>query len=144
MLLQLNTCITINNTHYLWWSWLAIGFVIFYMPCVFIVKFLGWLTFHIASWKFVVPNFTTMQMILFISLLWRHNWHDNVSNHQPHDCLLNHLFRRRSKKTSKLRATGLCAGYSPGTGEFPTQKASNAENVSIWWRHHVRHTTKQS
>ena len=39
------------------------------------------------------------------------------------------------KKTSKLRYTGLCAGNSPGTGEFPAQKASNAENVSIWWRH---------
>ena len=24
-----------------------------------------------------------------------------------------------------------------GTGEFPTQRASYAENVSIWWRHHV-------
>ena len=23
------------------------------------------------------------------------------------------------------------------TGEFPAQMASNAENVSIWWRHHV-------
>ena len=44
---------------------------------------------------------------------------------------------RRSKKTSKLRVTGLCAGNSPGTGEFPTQRASNAKNVSIWWRHHV-------
>ena len=21
------------------------------------------------------------------------------------------------------------------TGEFPAQKASNAENISIWWRH---------
>ena len=59
------------------------------------------------------------------------------SNHQPHDCLLNHLFGRRSKKTSKLRVTGLCVGNSPGTGEFPTQRASNAENVSISWRHHV-------
>ena len=36
----------------------------------------------------------------------------------------------------KLRVTGLCARNSPGTGEFPAQKASNAENVSIWWRHH--------
>ena len=26
---------------------------------------------------------------------------------------------------------------SPVTGEFPAQMASNAENVSIWWRHHV-------
>ena len=24
-----------------------------------------------------------------------------------------------------------------GTGEFPAQRASNAENVSIWWRHHM-------
>ena len=45
--------------------------------------------------------------------------------------------RRRSKKTSELRVTGLGAGNSPGTGEFPAQMASNAENISIWWRHHV-------
>ena len=45
-------------------------------------------------------------------------------------------FRRRSKKTSKLRVTGLCVGNSPVTGEFPAQMASNAEKVSIWWRHH--------
>ena len=71
------------------------------------------------------------------SLRWRHNDHAGVSNHQSRDRLLNRLFRRRSKKTSKLRVTGLCAGNSPGTGEFPAQMASNAENVSIWWRHHV-------
>ena len=41
------------------------------------------------------------------------------------------------KKTSKLCVTGLCAGNSPGTGEFPAQMASNAENGSIWWRHHA-------
>ena len=40
-------------------------------------------------------------------------------------------------KTSKLRVTGLCVGNSPGTGEFPAQMASYAENVSIWWRHHA-------
>ena len=74
---------------------------------------------------------------IWSSLQWCHNEHDSVSNHQPHDCLLNRLFRRRSKKTSKLRVTGLCVGNSPGTGEFPAQMASNAENVSIWWRHHV-------
>ena len=40
------------------------------------------------------------------------------------------------KETSKLRVTGLCERNSPVTGEFLTQRASNAENVSIWWRHH--------
>ena len=72
-----------------------------------------------------------------VSLPWRHNGPDSVSNLQPQDCFLNRLFRRRSKKTSKHRVTGLCAWNSPVTGEFPAQMASNAENVSIWWLHHV-------
>ena len=38
------------------------------------------------------------------------------------DCLFGSLFRRRSKKTSKLRATGLCAGNQPLNGEFPAHK----------------------
>ena len=70
-------------------------------------------------------------------LKWRHNELDGVSDHQPDDCLLNRLFRCKSKKKSNLRVTGLCAGNSPVTGEFPAQRASNAENVSILWRHHV-------
>ena len=77
-------------------------------------------------------------------LQWRHNGRDGVSNHQPHHCLLNRLFRRRSKKTSQLRVSGLCVGNSPVTGEFPAQMASNAENVSIWWRHHVSVERKRS
>ena len=73
-------------------------------------------------------------------LLWRHDGRDGVSNYQPHDCWLTRLcsFRRRPKKISKLRATGhsLCARNLPVTGEFPSQMASNAGNVSIWWHHH--------
>ena len=65
------------------------------------------------------------------TLRWRHNEHNSVSNHQPHDCLLTRLFGRKSKKTSKLRVTGLCAGNSPGTGEFPAQRASNAGNSPV-------------
>ena len=70
------------------------------------------------------------------TLHWRHNEHDGVSNHQSHDCLVNRLFRCKSKKTPQLRVTGLCAGISPVTGEFAAQRAGNAENVSIGWRHH--------
>ena len=86
--------------------------------------------------RFIVVTSIPVRRRLFSAYQWRHYGHDSVSNHQPHDCLLNHLFRRRSKKTSKLRVTGLCAGTSTGTGEFPAQMGSNAENVSIWWRHH--------
>ena len=65
------------------------------------------------------------------TLRWRHNVCDGVSNHQPHGCLLNSLFWRRSKKTSKFRVTGLCLGNSPWVGEFPAQMASNAEMFSF-------------
>ena len=41
------------------------------------------------------------------------------------------------KKTPKLHVTGLCEGNPSVTGGSPSQKASNAETVSIWWRHHV-------
>ena len=71
------------------------------------------------------------------ALPWHHNECDGISNRQPHDCLLNCLFRRRLKKTSmKLCVTGLCEGNSWVIGQFPTQRASNAENVSIWWHHY--------
>ena len=83
--------------------------------------------YFIATW---IPGYIA-------PLQWRHYEHGGVPNHQHHDCLLNRYSRRRSKKTSKLRVTGLCAGNSSVTGEFPAQMASNAENVSIWWCHHV-------
>ena len=88
-------------------------------------RFMKWLVACSAPSSYLIP------------LQWRHIGRDSVSNRQPHDCLLNRLFRRKSKKTSKLRVTGLCAGNSPVTGEFPAQMASNAENVSIWWRHYA-------
>ena len=53
------------------------------------------------------------------------------------DCLLSCLFRRRAQKASKLRVTGLCEGNPPMTGGFLSQRTSNAENVSIWWCHHL-------
>ena len=46
------------------------------------------------------------------------------------------VYSGTDKKTSKLRVTGLCVGNSPVAGEIPAQRASYAENVSIWWRHH--------
>ena len=78
---------------------------------------------------------TVYGCVISSTLQWRHNGHDGVSNHQLHDCLLTRLFRRRSKKASKPRVTGLWERNSPAIGEFPAQRASNAENVSIWWRH---------
>ena len=59
-------------------------------------------------------------------LQWRHNDRDGVSNHQPHDCLLKRLFRRRSKKISKLRVVDPCVA-----GEFP-HKGPATRKTSSW------------
>ena len=48
-----------------------------------------------------------------IILQWRHNERNGASHHRRLDCLLNRLFGRRSKKTSKLRVTGFCEGNPP-------------------------------
>ena len=90
---------------------------------------------HATGCRFRQPAVPLVTIKFASSLLWRHNGRHGVSNHQPHNCLLDCLFRRRSKKTSKLCVTGFCVGNSPVTSEFPAQMASNAENVSIRWRH---------
>ena len=71
-----------------------------------------------AIWHVVWQSFRGSILLPF-PLQWRHNDHDNVSNHQPHGYLLNRLFRRRSKKTSKLCVAGLCVGNSPGPVNSP-------------------------
>ena len=70
------------------------------------------------------------------TLQWRHNESDGVSSHRRLDCLLNCLFRPGSEMISKHRVTGLFEENSPVTGEFPVQRASKAENDTIWWRRH--------
>ena len=79
---------------------------------------------------------TTHKAFVVRTLQWRHNECDGASNHQRLHCLLKCWFRCWSKEASKFPVTGLCVGNSPVTGEFPAQRASNAESVSIWWRHH--------
>ena len=65
---------------------------------------------RVSQWVLVYPHGRP-------ALQSRHNEHDGVSKHQTYDCLLDRLFR--SKNTSKLRVTGLCAGNLPVTGESP-------------------------
>ena len=69
-------------------------------------------------------------------LQWRHNERGGVSNHRGLDWLLDRLLGCKSKKTLKLCVTGLYERNLPVTGEFPAQRAINAESVSIWWCHH--------
>ena len=82
---------------------------------------------------------TTFVAFIVLSLQWRHNGHD-VSNHQPHHCLLNRLLGRRSKKTSKLRVTGLCVGKMIPFDDvimyiFRNQYISIFDSYSSWVAH---------
>ena len=97
-------------------------------------KLLAKLT-ELRLWPIVLDKEWVHSFPITDSLEWHHNERDGVSNHRRCDYLLNRLFRRSSKKTSKLRVTGLCEGNSPVTGKFPAQRASNAENGSIILRH---------
>ena len=108
------------------------------LGCIFGFPVHDYLSALVCSPYAITALYTLLIVFSFtmLSLQWRHNEHDGVSNHQPHDyCLLKLFLRRISKKTPKLRVTGLCGGNSSLTGKFPFQRASNAENVSIWWRH---------
>ena len=96
-------------------------------PCPNVIWWPWWFTLRsiqkqlvLSKWKRNIRNQmeSRRMQVRYSSLKWRHNGGDSVSNHQPHDGLPKGLFRRRSKKTWKLRVTGLCAGNS-GTGEFP-------------------------
>ena len=79
-------------------------------------------------------------LVCINSLQWRHNERGGISDHQPRDCLLDRLFRCRSKKTSKVHVTGLCTGSSEVTGEFPhqgavTRKMFPFDDVIMFWTH---------
>ena len=75
--------------------------------------------------EYWLHNFISLQLYihdlnsLLVSLQWRHNGRYGISHQQPYNCLFNRLFRRRSKKTSKLRVTGLFAGNSSVTVNSP-------------------------
>ena len=89
----------------------------------------------------LVPNFSVYDYLILhgqfvIALQWFYNEGYGVSNDRRLDCLLNFFVQAQIEETSKLRITGLCEGNSPVTGEFPEQRASDAENVSTWRRHH--------
>ena len=81
---------------------------------------------------------------LQISLQWRHNGHDGVSDHKPHHCLRKRLFRRRLKKTSKLHVTGLCEGIHRWPVNSPhkrpvTRKMFPFEDIILSYFWQVRH-----
>ena len=63
----------------------------------------------------IILWFTQLNHTAERCLWWRHNGPDGVWNHQPHDCLLNRLFGRRSKKTSNSASLAFVRGIHRGS-----------------------------
>ena len=68
-----------------------------------------------------------------ISSQWRDNERDGVQNHQRLDCLLNRLFRQRSKK----HQSSASPAFVMEIHRWPLTSGKQCGNVSIWWRLHV-------
>ena len=70
-----------------------------------------------------------------VSIWWRH--HDGFNYLFPASLLFTQPFiQKQIKENIKAPRHWPLCGEVTGTGEFPAQRASYAENVSIWWRHH--------
>ena len=78
----------------------------------------------------VKPILSAIKIIL---LQWRHNAPNGVSNHQP--TVVYPTVYSGADQTKHQSSASLV--FVRGTGEFPAQKTSNGEKVSIWWRHHA-------
>ena len=99
---------------------------------------LSWFRFH---WSLFLKVWFVMSKHWFRDTIWRHQ--ATMCLHHYTDVIMGTIASQIASLTivywtvySKLRVIGLCAGNSLETGEFPAQMASNAKNVSIWWRHH--------
>ena len=68
----------------------------------------------------------------YVALQWRHNGCDCVSKSPASRLFIQAEIKENIKAP---RQWPLCGEFT-GAGEFPAQMASNAENVSILWRHH--------
>ena len=103
--------------------------------------FLAWTSFRRIS-----------ELMIWVALIqWYSNWSSEYYTGKINSTYFEDIFfqkysiftdadqRRHQSSTPLACATSLChcEGNSVVTGEFPAQRASDMENVSIWWRHHA-------
>ena len=73
------------------------------------------------------------------SLQWRHNGHDGVSITClaiVYSTVYSGADHRKHQSCASLDFVRGIHRWPVNSPQFPTQRASNAESVSIWWRHH--------
>ena len=108
------------------------------------VFFLSYLRLKLLWWENIqyqhFQNHTTFGCWeIHFPLQWRYNGHDDVSNQHCLDCSLftQTFVQAQIKENTKAMRHRTLWGEFTGSGEFPSQMDSNAENFSIWWRHHA-------
>ena len=80
-----------------------------------------WLIWERSEWiSWIDENVWSMPFLVWsMPLQWRHNGRDSVSNQQPHDCLLNRLFRRSHRKHHSSASLPFVRGIHQGPVNSP-------------------------
>ena len=78
----------------------------------------------------------------FYQLQWCHM--SIMASHATGNCLYNSFSRLTSKKNLSAALLAFCDGNPQVACRFPSQRASNAESVSMSWCHHVDFTCLSS
>ena len=89
----------------------------------------------VGYWKGVLWNF--VNLVNRVSLQWHHNERHCISNHRRR-LLAKPFGQAHTKENIKAPRHWPLWGESTGDQCIPPQRANNAENVSIWWRHHIK------
>ena len=129
-LAKVMACCLTTPSYYLNKCWIIISQVLWHFYLNAILLEISKDNIHLR-WKSYISNHCQ------ISLQWRHNGCDSTSNHRHLDWFTQPFLQAKIKENMKVLCHwSLWWEFTGVTDEFPAQTASNAENVSIWWRHH--------
>ena len=103
---------------------------------IFIFHFTADDHFNAIAW-FLVVRKARIRRHVYITITLTSQW-PRWRLKSPASQLFTQSFIRAQIKENIIapRHWPLCGEFT-GTGEFPAQRASNAKNVSFWWRHHA-------
>ena len=93
---------------------------------------------HQRQWDLFLEIWVTCMYIFHSSLQWRHNEHDVVSNHQPHDCVYSSVYSGADQSKYKISASlAFVKGIHRRPVNSPHKGPVTRKMFPFWWRHHV-------
>ena len=129
--LATHTCVTLTP-----WSkcWIVLrGYV--YLDRLLSIPTEWWMKEQDSSYMFdIMPTCDIWNQIYYSDVIMSAMASQTTGVSMVYSTLCSGADQRKHQSSSSL---AFVMGNSPATGEFPSQRASNAENISIWWRHHA-------